>query len=173
MSAARSASVRIRTAAAHDFAEIAAIYGHYVRHATCTFELEPPPEAEMLARWEAVQRAGLPWLVAEDAAGRVAGYAYASRYRERPAYRHTVENSVYVANGRGGEGIGSRLLGELIARSTGGDFLKMVAIIGDSGNAASLALHARHGFRRVGVLEGVGFKHGRWLDTVIMQRSLC
>lgn len=172
MDATRPAPLTIRQAAGGDFEAIAALYGHYVQNATCTFEIDPPAAAEMLERWNAVRRAGLPWLVAEDAGGRVTGYAYASRYRERPAYRHTVENSVYVANGRGGEGIGSRLLAELIAQTTGGDFLQMVAVIGDSRNAASVALHARHGFRRVGVLEDVGFKHGRWLDTVIMQRCL-
>lgn len=164
-------AVALRDARADDFAAIAAIYGHHVRQGTASFELEPPAEADMRARWRKLSELGLPWIVAEDAAGRVLGYAYASRYRERPAYDHTVEDSVYLAEGCAGAGIGRRLLEALIARCAQLGKRQMVAVIADHG-AASIALHSRCGFRPVGVLEKVGFKHGRWLDTVLMQRDL-
>ncbi|MEJ7931652.1 N-acetyltransferase family protein [Ramlibacter sp. AN1015] len=164
--------VSVRQAEAQDVPAITALYRHYVLGSTCTFETQPPDPGAMSERVRAVQQLGLPWLVAQEPAGRLVGYAYAARYRERAAYRHTIENSVYVCPTSQRAGIGSRLLSELIARASGGDFLQMVAIIGDSRNAASVALHARHGFRKVGVLEDVGFKLGQWLDTVIMQRGL-
>jgi phosphinothricin acetyltransferase len=161
----------VRDAADGDVPRILEIYRHYVLHATCTFEVDPPSEHEMRARVAAVRALGLPWLVAESA-GEVVGYAYAGRYRERPAYRHTVENSVYIAHDRHRLGAGRRLLEELVRRITAGHFLQMVAVIGDSRNLPSIALHERVGFRHVGVLQDVGFKHGRWLDTVLMQRTL-
>lgn len=163
--------VRIRDAVAADIAAIAAIYGHHVRHGLASFEEEPPPAGEMARRHAETTGRGYPYLVAE-ADGQVAGYAYAGPYRTRPAYRHSVENSVYLAPGRERAGIGSRLLAELIRRCEAAGFRQMVAVIGDSANAASIGLHARHGFRHAGVLTAIGYKHGRWVDSVLMQRAL-
>ena len=163
--------VRVRDAAEADMAAVAAIYAHHVLHGLATFEEVPPPAGEFDARRQAVLAAGLPYLVAE-AEGRVAGYAYAAGYRPRPAYRHTIEDSVYVAPGLGGRGIGSALLGALIARCEAGPWRQMLAVIGDSGNEGSIALHRRLGFQTVGTLRSVGFKLGRWVDTVLMQRPL-
>lgn len=125
----------------------------------------------LAARRAAVLEAGLPYIVAE-VGGDVVGYSYATAYRPRPAYRFTVEDSIYVAHGRGGQGIGSALLTELIARCEAGPWRQMIAVIGDSDNAGSLALHRRHGFAPAGVLHDVGFKFGRWVDSVLMQRPL-
>jgi len=163
--------VRIRDATAGDIASIAGIYAFHVRHSLSTFEEEPPSTEEMTARCAAVRALGLPYLIAERG-GRVLGYAYASAYRPRAAYRFTVENSVYLADGLGGQGIGSALLAALIARCEQGPWRQMIAVIGNSGNAASIALHRRHGFRPVGTLTAVGFKLGRWVDTVLMMRPL-
>jgi L-amino acid N-acyltransferase YncA len=166
-----SSSLLIRQADADDFDAIARIYAHYVLHALATFEETPPPADELRARHAAITGAGLPYVVAE-LDGVVAGYAYASTYRPRSAYRHTIEDSVYVADGMGGRGIGLALLGAIIERCERGPWRQMIAVIGNSGNAGSIALHARLGFERVGVLKHVGFKHGRWVDTVLMQRAL-
>jgi len=160
-----------RTARAADAAEIAAIYGHYVRTALATFETDPPDAAEMARRLQQVRERGLPCLVAE-VEGRVAGYAYAAPYRPRPAYRFTVENSVYVHPAHQRKGLGRLLLTELIAACEAAGCRQMVAVIGDGRNAASIGLHEALGFRRVGVLRSVGFKFGRWVDTVLMQRPL-
>jgi L-amino acid N-acyltransferase YncA len=161
----------IRDASPDDFDAIARIYAHYVLHALATFEEAPPAVDEMRARHAAIIGAGMPYLVAE-LDGAVAGYAYASVYRARSAYRHTIEDSVYIADGFGGRGIGQLLLGALIERCERGPWRQMIAVIGNSGNAGSIALHARMGFEHVGVLRRVGFKHGRWVDTVLMQRAL-
>jgi phosphinothricin acetyltransferase len=118
-----------------------------------------------------VQELGLPYLVAHDG-GEVLGFAYASLYRPRSGYRFTVEDSVYVAPGMHGRGIGRRLLGEVVARAEALGRLQMLAIIGDSGNSASIGLHAALGFRQIGILQSIGFKFGRWVDTVVMQRAL-
>jgi L-amino acid N-acyltransferase YncA len=147
------------------------IYALEVREGTASFELEPPSLAEMSARFAAIEAAGLPYLVAE-LDGRLAGFAYAATYRTRPGYRHTVEDSVYVARWARRQGVGRVLLDALIERATARQLRQMVAIIGDSAHAASIQLHARAGFRLVGTLEHVGWKFGRWLDTVIMQRPL-
>ena len=125
----------------------------------------------MLARRRACVDLGLPYLVAE-VSGVVAGFAYADLYRSRPAYRYAIEDSVYVVDGQTGRGIGSALLGELIARCERGPWRQMVAIVGDSANSASIALHRRFGFELVGTLRSVGLKHGRWVDTPILQRGL-
>jgi phosphinothricin acetyltransferase len=138
---------------------------------TATFEIEPPDLAEMRSRREALLKGGYPYIVAE-AEGEVLGYAYTGTYRTRPAYRSTTENSVYVRDGSHGRGIGRALLAATIEQATGAGFRQMIAIIGDSGNAASIGLHAALGFAHVGVLRSVGWKHGRWLDTVLMQRAL-
>ncbi len=136
-----------------------------------TFETEAPDEEEMRRRWREVTARGLPWLVADDGVS-VAGYAYVSFYRSRPAYRYTVEDSIYVRAERIGAGLGRVLLGELIAAAEERGLRQMIGIIGDSANQASIGLHRRFGFRDVGVLRSVGFKFGRWLDTVFLQREL-
>ncbi|MEW6639421.1 MAG: N-acetyltransferase family protein [Pseudomonadota bacterium] len=169
--AALPQTVRIRDAGPADTARLAEIYAFHVRHGLSTFEEVPPSAGEMAARLAAVRALALPYLVAERD-GRVLGYAYASAYRPRAAYRFTVENSVYLDEGLGGQGIGSLLLAALIERCEQGPWRQMIAVIGNSGNAASLALHRRHGFRNVGTLTSVGFKLGRWVDTVLMARGL-
>jgi L-amino acid N-acyltransferase YncA len=161
----------VRDATDHDIPAIQQIYAHHVLTGTASFEETPPSEAQMAARRADVLRLGLPYLVAE-LDGAVVGHAYAAPYRPRPAYRHTLEDSVYVAAGQHGRGVGRALLAELIARCERGPWRQMIAVIGDSGNAASIALHERLGFRRAGTLHDVGFKLGRWLDSVLMQRAL-
>jgi L-amino acid N-acyltransferase YncA len=150
---------------------ITAIYAEAVVHGTASWELDPPDAAEMARRMADVQGRGYPYLVAL-AGTEVAGYAYASSYRPRPGYRFTVEDSVYVAPGWQGRGIGRRLLAAVIDATTQQGYRQMIAVIGDSANAASIALHASLGFSHAGLLRSVGFKHGRWLDGVLMQRSL-
>lgn len=163
--------VEVRAAEEGDMAAICAIYRRHVLEGTASFETEPPDVAEMGRRRAGLVGQGYPYLVAEHD-GAVIGYAYASAYRPRAAYRDTVENSVYLAAGLAGRGVGSRLLAALIAACEARGFRQMVAVVGDSGNAASIRLHERHGFRRVGTLRAVGNKHGRWLDTVLLQRPL-
>ncbi len=161
----------VREASGSDLPAIQEIYAHHVRHGLGSFEETPPGLAELQTRRQAVRAAGLPYLAA-GLGKRLAGFAYAAPYRQRPAYRHTVEDSVYVAPEFQGQGVGGALLGRLIALCAERGMREMVAVIGDSGNLSSIRLHERHGFRRAGVLVNVGFKHGRWLDTVLMQRSL-
>jgi L-amino acid N-acyltransferase YncA len=163
--------VILRPAAASDIDAITLIYAHHVSYGTGSFETEPPDSREMARRWNEVKARGLPWLVAEDD-GEVGGYAYASPYRARPAYRHTVEDSIYVRADRLGAGLGKLLMPALIAATQACGMHQMVAVIGDSANVASIHLHRRFGFRDVGVFKDVGFKLDRWLDTVFMQRSL-
>lgn len=164
-------AIAIRDAADDDMAAIQAIYAHHVRHGLASFEIEPPDVAEMARRRQAITAHGLPYLVAV-ADGRVLGYAYAGPYRPRPAYRFTLEDSVYIAEGFAGRGIGRRLLAELIERCTQLGYRQMVAVIGDSQNSPSIGLHERLGFARAGVIRSAGFKLGRWVDSVIMQRAL-
>jgi phosphinothricin acetyltransferase len=161
----------VRAASEADMAAVRDIYAHYVLHSLATFEETPPTLEEMLARRRASVELGLPYLVAE-ADGQTLGFAYAAAYRARPAYRFTIEDSVYVADGLGGRGIGSALLGELIARCERGPWRQMLAVVGDSANAGSIALHRRFGFELAGALRSVGFKSGRWVDTPILQRAL-
>jgi phosphinothricin acetyltransferase len=165
-------SLTIRDSRPEDLPTIARIYGHWVEHGRASFELSPPDEAEMAARREAILAGGYPHLVATDADGTVLGYAYASAYRPRPAYRHSVENSVYVAPDAARGGIGRALLTELIARCEALNFRLMVAVIGDTANAPSIRLHEALGFRHAGTIPSVGWKHERWLDTVLMVRPL-
>jgi phosphinothricin acetyltransferase len=161
----------VRDAGEADVPAIQAIYAPHVLHGLATFEEVPPSVAEMAKRRAAVLEAGLPYLAAQ-LDGRVVGYAYATAYRPRPAYRHTIEDSIYVAHGLGGRGIGVALLQALIERCERGPWRQMLAVIGDSGNARSIALHRRCGFAPIGTLHSVGFKLGRWVDTVLMQRAL-
>lgn len=161
----------LRDARESDMPAVQAIYAHHVIHGTASFELDPPTVEQMLQRRADICANGLPYLVAERD-GEVVGYGYATLYRPRPAYRFTVEDSVYVREGMAGFGIGHALLEAVIQHCTEGGRRQMVAIIGNSENIASIRLHARLGFRQVGIFESVGFKHGRWLDTVIMQREL-
>ncbi|MBR0660558.1 GNAT family N-acetyltransferase [Neoroseomonas oryzicola] len=161
----------IRASREDDLPALTAIYGHWVTHGLASFELEPPDLAEMARRRAAVLAGGYPHLVAERD-GVIVGYTYASAYRPRPAYRFAVENSVYVAPGGTRGGTGRALLDALIADCTGRGFRLMVAVIGDSANYASIGLHERAGFARAGLLPAVGWKHGRWVDSVLMTRAL-
>jgi L-amino acid N-acyltransferase YncA len=163
--------VLVRDATESDMSAVQAIYAHYVLNGIASFEQVPPSVEEMMSRRTSVLAAGLPYLVAEIH-GRVVGYSYATSYRPRPAYRHTIEDSVYVASGLGERGIGSLLLKALIERCEEGPWRQMLAVIGNSGNAGSIALHRQLGFRPVGSLIAVGFKLGQWVDTVLMQRAL-
>lgn len=165
------AGLRVRPAVGDDMAAVQAIYAHHVRRGRASFELEPPSVEEMHARRAGVLALGLPYLVAEEG-GEVLGYAYAGSYRPRPAYRYTVEDTVYVTPGLGGQGIGTALLGALIQGCEAGPWRQMLAVIGDSANAGSIALHRRLGFATAGTLRAVGFKHGAWVDSVLMQRPL-
>ncbi len=161
----------VRSSRGEDVPAITGIYAHAVTYGTASFEVEPPDATEMARRRAGVLAGGFPHLVAEID-GTVAGYAYAGAYRPRPAYRFTVEDSIYVAPDRQGSGVGRALLTALIETCEDLGFRQMVAVIGDSASQGSIRLHGSLGFRRVGVLESVGFKHGRWLDVVLMQRAL-
>jgi phosphinothricin acetyltransferase len=163
--------LEIRAAEAADLPSITEIYDHAVRTGTATFELTPPDLSEMARRFDALCSAGFPYLVGSHD-GRVIGYAYAGPYRPRPAYRFTVENSIYLAPAIHRRGIGARLLRRLIAESETRGYRQMIAVIGDSDNAASIGVHTKLGFEMVGTHRSVGFKFGRWLDTVMMQRAL-
>jgi L-amino acid N-acyltransferase YncA len=166
-----SRSFIVRPASADDVPAIAAIYAHHVETGTASFELAPPSVDEMHERFEFCVHADYPYLAAERS-GRIVGYAYAGPYRARPAYRHTVESSVYVDASEIGRGIGGTLLAALVEQCEARDFRQMIAIIGGADNAASIRLHAKHGFIETGRLLAVGHKHDRWLDTVMMQRAL-
>ena len=147
------------------------IYAHHVMHGLGTFETEPPDQIEMRARHAQVTGAGFPYLVAE-VDGRVLGYAYANHFRARAAYRHTVEDSIYVAPTATGRGVGKALLKDLIDRCTALGLRQMLALIGDSGNAGSIGVHRSCGFALTGVMQAVGRKADRWVDVVVMQRAL-
>ena len=161
----------IRSAQAKDFASIQSIYAIEVREHTATFEITPPDMEEMTSRWRHITDMGLPYLVAE-LDGDIVGYAYVSSYRSRPAYCHTVEDSVYVARDKHRQGLGCALLTELIHQCRDLGKRQMIAIIGDSRHDASIGLHENAGFRHVGTLNQVGWKLDQWIDSVIMQRAL-
>jgi L-amino acid N-acyltransferase YncA len=163
--------LEIRPAVEADLPAVTAIYEHAVRYGTATFELVPPDLAEMTRRFRALVDGGFPYLVAAHE-GEAIGYAYAGSYRPRPAYRFTVENSVYLQPAVHRRGIGLALLQRLIAECEGRGYRQMIAVIGDSANAASVGVHRRCDFAMVGTHPNVGFKFGRWLDTVMMQRPL-
>jgi L-amino acid N-acyltransferase YncA len=161
----------IRAARASDIPAIQAIYAHYVETGTASFETAAPDLAEMTQRFQAIRARGFPYIVAEIA-GTVAGYAYAGTYRARAAYDFAVEDSVYLAPDRVGHGLGRTLLGALIEACTDAGYRRMIAVIGDSANHASISLHLAMGFSHAGVLPSAGWKHGRWVDSVMMQRAL-
>jgi phosphinothricin acetyltransferase len=165
-------SIFIRPATAADIPAITAIYGHAVTYGTATFELDPPDAAEMSVRFDALVTGGFPYLVGCTEHGRTVGHAYAGLYRTRVAYRHTLEDSIYIDPAFQRRGVGRALLDRLVTESEERGFRQMVAVIGDSAQASSIALHRAAGFRMIGTFEAVGFKFGRWLDTVMMQRAL-
>ena len=161
----------VRAATTDDAEALAAIYGHHVLHGFCTFEEVPPSPAEMDGRRAAIAARGLPYLVAEEDT-RVLGFAYAGPFRPRAAYRYCVEDSVYIAPEATGKGVGRTVLSAVLAQCEAMGLRQVVAVIGDSGNAASIGLHRSLGFEDAGVGRGFGFKHGRWVDIVWMQKSL-
>ena len=163
--------VQVRPAGPQDLPAIQAIYAHHVLKGLASFEEVPPPLEELRRRHDEVVSRGLPWLIA-DFGGTVAGYGYCAPYRARSAYRYALEDSVYVREDMVGRGVGSALLAELIRRCEALGYRQVVAVIGDSANLASINLHAAFGFLRVGTLRSVGFKLGRWADSVLMQRPL-
>ena len=164
-------TVTVRPATQADVPAITRIYAHAVEHGTASFELAAPDQAEMTRRFNELTTDGFPYLVAV-VDGAVVGYAYAGPYRTRPAYRFTVENSVYVAHGSQRRGVGKALLQALIETSTEKGFRLMIAVIGDSNQAASIGLHEAADFEHVGAFKNIGYKFDRWLDTVLMQRAL-
>lgn len=161
----------VRPARAADMAAVQAIYGHHVRCGLASFEDDAPNVEEITRRWQDVVAKQLPYVVAE-AAGEVLGYAYAGPYRTRPAYRYTLENSVYVREGAQQRGVGQAVMRVVLAECEARGYRQMIAVIGDSANEGSIRLHERLGFQRVGLLTAVGYKFGRWVDSVLMQRSL-
>lgn len=162
---------QIRPAEARDLPAIQAIYAYSVLNETASYEITPPDLEQMRGRFEALVSLDFPWLVAEDGSGTIGGYAYAAPYKPRPAYQWLVEDSIYLAQDMRGRGLGSLLLGELISICETAGIRQMLAVIGGRA-AASIALHQKHGFKQCGLIEASGYKHGRWLDTVLMQRSL-
>ena len=164
-------AISIRSAELSDIAAITRIYAYAVNHGTASFELEPPDEAEMTRRYVELYGGRFPYVVAE-VDGTVAGYAYAGPYRARPAYRFTVEDSIYIDPAMQRRGVGRALLERLLVEAEAEGFRQMIAVIGDSDQTPSIALHEALGFRMVGTFEAVGYKFGRWLDSVLMQKAL-
>jgi L-amino acid N-acyltransferase YncA len=162
----------VRAVNSADVAAVAAIYGHHVLHSTGTFEEAPPSEAEIAARIVAVRALRLPYLAAEGDDGQVLGFAYAGAFRPRPAYRYTAEDSVYIHPDQMGRGVGKALVAEVIAACEALGVRQMIAVIGDSANAGSIGLHRSLGFEDAGVGRAFGFKFGRWVDVVWMQKTL-
>ena len=167
-----TSEVRLRPFESRDLPAITAIYRDAVLHGTASFEIDPPDEQEMARRAAFLVDGGFSYWVAVSPRGALLGYAYAGPYRPRPAYRFAVEDSIYVSGEARGKGVGRRLLARLIEDSEQRGFRQMIAVIGDSANVPSISLHHHHGFRLTGIFEAVGWKHGRWLDSVLMQRSL-
>jgi L-amino acid N-acyltransferase YncA len=163
--------LRVRTSNERDISQITEIYTDHVLNGAGSFEIEPPDVVEMARRRQEIVSRGLPYLVAEED-DRIAGYAYAGLYRPRPAYRFTLEDSVYVHREFMRRGIAAKLLEQLIADCRQWGCRQLIAVIGDSGNVASIRVHEKLGFQHVGVLRAVGFKFDRWIDTVLMQRTL-
>lgn len=161
----------IRPSTDHDVAAITLIYAHHVLHGTGTFETTPPTETDMATRRADVLSKGLPWLVLEDG-GQVIGFAYGNWFKPRPAYRFSVEDSIYLAPEAAGKGLGRALLAELLAKLQAGGVRKVMAVIGDSANAGSVGVHTALGFERVGIVKSCGWKFDRWLDIVLMEKTL-
>ena len=161
----------IRPSTDADLPAITAIYAHHVLHGTGTFEIDPPTETDMAGRRADVLGRGLPWLVAEQD-GQVLGFAYANWFKPRPAYRFSAEDSIYVADSARGKGLGRQLLAELIVQAEAAGVRKLLAVIGDSANAGSIGVHTSVGFSHVGILKSCGWKFDRWLDVVMMEKSL-
>jgi phosphinothricin acetyltransferase len=164
-------SSRLRQATQNDLPQITAIYRDAVLNGTASYELIPPDEAEMASRFQAIRDKGYPYIVAEDEGGKALGYAYASAFRTRPAYRWMVEDSIYIAPEARGRGLGKLLLEKLVEKCEALGFRQMIAVIGGAA-PASIALHRTAGFTETGLLKGTGYKHGRWLDTMLMQKTL-
>jgi phosphinothricin acetyltransferase len=162
---------RIRAAEADDLPAIQQIYAYHVLHGTASWELEPPDLAEMRRRWETLVAGGYPYFVMEQGR-KLLGYAYAGPYRPRPAYRYTVEDTIYLRQDQTGRGLAAPLLQQLIDACEEAGKRQMVAVIGDSANRASIAFHRRMGFAEVGTVRNIGWKFGRWLDQILMQRPL-
>ena len=171
MGETQASQPEVRNATIDDLRTVQSIYAYHVLHGLASFEETPPDPAEIERRFREVSETGLPFLVAE-LAGTVRGYAYAGRYRARPAYRFSLEDTVYVEPGYEGRGLGGALLAALVARCGELGYRRMVAIIGDSANHASIRLHEGQGFRTCGVIPSIGFKFGRWVDSVLMERPL-
>jgi L-amino acid N-acyltransferase YncA len=163
---------QIRAAEPGDIPDMREIYNHYVANSTVTFDEEPQSLAEMRKKFRHVQDLGYPWLVAVSPSGNVLGYAYVTPWKPKAAYRFTVENSIYLGPASTGKGLGAVLMAELLARAKAAGVKEVVAVIADKGAEASIALHERFGFKQIGHMGRVGFKFGRWLGTVLMQRSL-
>jgi L-amino acid N-acyltransferase YncA len=163
--------VEVRPATPDDLAAIQAIYAHHVLHGLGSFEEIAPSTQEIRKRYEAVAGRGFPYLVA-DLAGTVVGYGYCNVYRTRSAYRYAMEDSVYVRQDMAGRGVGTAILRELIRACERLGVRQLIAVIGDSSHTASIGLHASQGFLRVGTLRSVGYKHGRWVDSILMQRPI-
>jgi len=161
----------IRPSGDADMPAITEIYAHHVCNGTGTFEIDPPTLTDMRSRRDDVLSKGLPWLVAEDA-GQIVGYAYCNWFKPRPAYRYSAEDSIYLAPNVNGKGLGRLLLAELCAQAQRAGIRKLIAVIGDSSNAGSIGVHRTVGFRDVGVLRACGWKFDRWLDVVLMEKSL-
>ncbi|MCS4511464.1 GNAT family N-acetyltransferase [Xylophilus ampelinus] len=162
----------IRPSQDADLPAITTIYAHHVLHGTGTFEIDPPSLADMAARRADVLAKGLPYLVAEDDAGTVLGFAYGNWFKLRPAYRFSAEDSIYLADAARGRGIGKRLLAAFVAQAEAAGVRKLIAVIGDSANAGSIGVHRAAGFTQVGVLKSVGWKFGAWRDIVLMEKPL-
>ena len=165
-------SLHIRPSRDQDVAAVTAIYAHHVLHGTGTFETEPPTEADMAARRADVLGKGLPYLVAEDEAGALLGFAYCNWFKPRPAYRYSAEDSIYLAEAARGKGVGTQLLTALADAAQAAGVRKLIAVIGDSANAGSVGVHRKLGFSHVGVLKDCGWKFGQWRDVVLMDKVL-
>ena len=168
---AREGAMLIRAVRPTDLPEIQGIYAHHVLHGTGSFEEVPPSVEEMSRRFDRGRNHGAVWLIAADATG-VLGFAYYTQFRDRSAYRYAAEDSVYVREDVRGQGVGKALVSQLLDTATAAGFRQMLAVIGDSDNVGSIGVHASLGFTRVGVMRACGWKFGRWLDVVTMQRSL-